>query len=108
MKQSTKALLLSALVFPGLGQLSINKKNKGWSIIVLVIIILSLIIGEVVKKAQLVVEEMQKSGAVMDSESISAAVASVSSFSDNIYLNILLILFVTLWAFAAFDAYRMK
>jgi len=106
MNHSIKAALLSALVFPGLGQLSTGFKKRGWILITINLALLFVIIREIMKKAYVVIAEMQKSGSVMDIESISNTTSKLSGFSDNIFLNSLLILLIISWVYSIFDAYR--
>lgn len=107
MSQAVKAALLSGFIFPGVGQISISHKKRGWLIIATHLVFLSLIIQEVLLKANNVIAEMQKSGSAMDIESISNATSGMVSFSDNSYLNILLILFLFGWFVSILDAYRL-
>ena len=107
MKSSSKAALLSALVFPGAGQISAGHNRRGWIIIAATITVMSLLIRGALQKAQQIIEQMQKSGVVMDMESISKAAAQASGFSDNLFLNILLISLIIIWLFSVLDAYRL-
>ena len=107
MNQSLKSALLSALIFPGVGQISAGDKKKGWIIITLNAAILYLIIREVMQKAYVVIAEMKKNGSAMDIESITNATSKLSGFSDNIFLNSLLILLIVSWCYSIFDAYRI-
>lgn len=107
MNNSIKAALLSALIFPGVGQISAGYKQRGWIIIGVNVMLVFLIIREIMKKAYTVIAEMQKSGSPMDIESVSNATSKLAGFSDNIFLNILLILLVIFWLYSIFDAYRV-
>lgn len=107
MNNSIKAALLSALIFPGVGQISAGYKQRGWIIIGVNVMLVFLIIREIMKKAYTVIAEMQKSGSPMDIESVSNATSKLAGFSDNIFLNILLILLVIFWVYSIFDAYRV-
>ncbi|MDH5660726.1 MAG: hypothetical protein OEY65_06980 [Gammaproteobacteria bacterium] len=107
MNQSVKAALISALIFPGVGQISVGYKKRGWIIIGINVVLFYLIIREIMQPAYLVIAEMQKSGAAMDIESISNATSKLSGFSDNVFLNILLLIFIAGWIITIFDAYRL-
>ena len=107
MNQSVKASLLSALVFPGVGQISLGYKKRGWSIIAIYIVFLYLIISEIMQKAYSIINEMQKNGAAMDIESISVKTSGLVGFSDNTFLNILLMLFIIGWVISIVDAYGL-
>ena len=108
MNQSIKAALLSALIFPGVGQISAGYKKRGWIIIGLNAVLFYLIIREIMQKAHIVIAEMQKNGSAMDIESISNTASKLSGFSDNIFLNILLLIFIAGWIISILDAYRLS
>lgn len=107
MNKSVKAVLLSALVLPGVGQIFLGYKKRGWLIISANIVLLYLIMSEIMQKAYSIIEEMQKSGAAMDIESISNKTAGLAGFSDNTFLNTLLMLFIIGWIISIVDAYRL-
>lgn len=106
MNNSIKAALLSALIFPGVGQISVGNKKRGWGIIGVNVMLVFLIIREVMQKAYTVIAEMQKSGSSVNIESASNATSKLAGFSENVFLNILLILLIILWICSVFDAYR--
>ena len=105
MNKPMKAALLSALIFPGVGQISIGHKKRGWFIIFMSSILLYTMISEIMKQALSLVEKMQKSGVVLDYESISNKTSDLVSFSDNSSLNILLMLLIFGWIVSVIDAY---
>lgn len=106
MKRPLKAFLLSALIFPGIGQISMGYVKRGWLIITINIVLLYFIINEILQKTFLVVEEMQKSGEVINSELISKTANDMTNFSDNAYFNSLLLMLIISWLFSIIDAYR--
>jgi len=107
MNRSIKGVLLSALIFPGFGQIALGYKKRGWTIFVAHIILLYLIISEIMQKAYSIIDEMKKSGAVFDVEIISNKAAALSEFSDNTFLNIVLVLFIFGWFITIIDAYQL-
>lgn len=107
MNMSIKAALLSALIFPGAGQISLGYKKRGWLIIGANIVFLYLVISEIMQKAYSIANEIQKSGAAIDIELISTKTSGLVSFSDNIFLNVLLLLFIIVWISSIVDAYRL-
>ena len=100
-----KGALLSALVFPGAGQISIGHKKRGWFIVVVNCMFLYMMISEIIEQASSLVEKMQESGVALDYESISNKTSELVSFSDNSSLNILLILLILGWIASVVDAY---
>ena len=106
MSQSIKAALLSGLIFPGVGQLSLGYKKRGWLFVGASLVFLYLIISEIIQAAYSVVAEMQKNG-VIDVETISNTTSAMVSFSDNSFLNVLLLLLIAGWVVSIIDAYRL-
>jgi len=107
MNQSVKAALLSGLIFPGVGQLSLGYKKRGWLFIGASLVFLYFIISEIIQEAYSVIAEMQKNGAVIDVEKISNATSGMVSFSNNAFLNVLLLLLIAGWVISIIDAYRL-
>lgn len=105
MNKSVKAALLSGLVFPGAGQLSTGYKKRGWLIVFVICVFLYLIMTKIMQQAASIVEKMQESGVALDIESISSKTSELVGFSDNLYLNTLLVLFVLGWLISVIDAY---
>lgn len=105
MNKSVKAALLSGLIFPGVGQLSIGYKKRGWLIIFVICVFLYLIISEIIQQAASIVEKMQVSGVALDIESISNKTSELVGFSDDSSLNILLVLLILGWIVSVIDAY---
>ena len=108
MNQSVKAALLSAFIFPGLGQIVNGYKKRGWAFVGAVAVLLVLIIYKLVQQAQMVLAEMQKKGTTIDFNEISKVSSEVVSFSDNLFLNIALLLLIVTWFVSIVDAYRLR
>ena len=107
MQQAIKSALLSALIFPGLGQLSAGYKKRGWLIILINCVLMYLMMSEIVQQAYNVINTMQKRGIALDVEKVSNITSSLIDFSSNSYLNSLLIILIISWGYAIFDAYRI-
>lgn len=105
--KSSKAALLSALIFPGVGHISIGYKKRGWLIIATNCVLLYLMISELIEQATKVVERMNESGIKVDAEAISKATSDLVGFSDHLFLNSLLVIFILAWLFSIIDAYRL-
>ena len=107
MNKSIKAALISGLIFPGIGQISIGHKKRGWVIILVNSLFLYMIINEIIQQASSLVEKIQKSGVPLDYESISNKTTELVSISDNSSLNTLLILLIVSWVASVIDAYYL-
>lgn len=106
MNQSVKAALLSALIFPGVGQIVSGYIKRGWSFVTVTLALLALIITKLVQQASMVLDEMQKQGNPVTIEEISKLSSELVSFSSNVFLNITLLLLILTWIASIFDAYR--
>ena len=107
MNKSIKAALISGLIFPGIGQISIGHKKRGWVIILVNSLFLYMIINEIIQQASSLVEKIQKSGVPLDYDSISNKTSELVSFTDNSSLNILLMLLIISWFASVIDAYYL-
>lgn len=107
MNQSVKAALLSALVFPGVGQIVNGHIKRGWTFVAIVAVLLVMLISKLMQQALLVLEEMQKKGAAIDINEVSRISAEVVSFSNNLFLNVTLSILIVTWLISIVDAYRV-
>ena len=62
MKKSTRAILLSALVFPGAGHIYLKRTKTGLTLIGLTLIALIYIISDIIQRAFAVVEQIIQMG----------------------------------------------
>lgn len=103
MKPSTKGALLSALVYPGIGQMSLKSYKRGLALIISVTAALALIINQIIKQATTVLHNIQLSGNSINIDTISAAATNAASGNSS---NGLLTLFITIaWIAGIVDAY---
>lgn len=107
MRKAIKSALLSALIFPGVGQISAGFKKRGWFIVLANCVLLYLLMNEIIQLAYSTINTMKKNDVVMDIETISGATSNQIDFSDNSYLNSLLIILIISWVFSTIDAYRL-
>ena len=107
MRQSIKAALLSGLIFPGVGQIKLGYKKRGGLYIVVMGVFLYLMFREIMQQAYAIIAKMQKSGQPLDIESISNTTSNMASFSDNVYMNSLLLCLIVIWIIAIIDAYLL-
>jgi hypothetical protein len=102
MKRKRIALLLSALVLPGLGHLYLGRKGLGIAIILVVNLLLLLALFVVLKGLGPVIAAKASAGAVTVSPAeVMAALHGVSGFGKG-----LLAAFALVWAFSIADLLR--
>ncbi len=105
MAKPLQAVLLSALVFPGVGQIVSGHKKRGWSIVAVCLLLLIFFIREIMLRAYAVLEKMQQQGVMPDINTVSQLSAELSGFSDNLMLNGLLLALIAVWLLSIVDAY---
>jgi hypothetical protein len=106
MNKAIKAALLSALVFPGSGQLYLKRYWRGLMMMTLVVLALAVMIVRATVVALDSLRIMQVDGKAMDVSAIShlAETSSANIFTDN---TAILVALVVCWVFSIVDAYRI-
>jgi hypothetical protein len=97
MKRKRTALLLSALVLPGLGQLYLGRKTTGIAVIMLVNLLLLLALFVLMKGLAPVIAAQAVSGSVSARE-IHSALDGVAGFGKALLAG-----FALLWVFSIVD-----
>ena len=100
MSRKNRALLLTALVLPGLGQLYIGRKITGMVLIMLVNLLLFLALFVLMKGAAPLITAQVTSGTIKPEDIL----AGLNSIADH--GRALLIAFTLLWGFAVIDILR--
>lgn len=101
MKKSLKAALLSGLVFPGVGQVYLGQRRRGWAVIISVILIFAYIVIHITVNAYREIAAAAAKGAAIDITAIQKSVAASSDFATTAGF----VLLVLLWLGAILDAY---
>ncbi|MCX5837699.1 MAG: hypothetical protein NTW71_04165 [Deltaproteobacteria bacterium] len=104
MKTSIKAALLSALVFPGLGQMYLKRYLRGLIPMVLVLTGLGVLIVQATVGALQILDKIQLQGGTVDMNAVSNLAAGSSAHGDPSSSFISLGIGVC-WVFAVIDAY---
>lgn len=102
MKRKRTALLLNALVLPGLGQLYLGRKATGIAIILLVNLLLLLSLFVVMKGLSPVIAAQAVSGKISAQE-VYAALHGVAGFGKTLLAG-----FALLWIFSIVDVVRVQ
>jgi TM2 domain-containing membrane protein YozV len=104
---ATKAALLSALLFPGWGQLLLKRYKRGVAIILLTVIGVLSIVFYVIQVAVTVLKTAPlKKEAVNFSAVVNLSVEAIKSL-NLFYLLIILLFIILLWIFSIVDAYLL-
>jgi hypothetical protein len=106
MKTAIKAALLSALVFPGVGQMHLKRYLRGLIPMVLTLTGLGVLIAQATVGALQELEKMQIQGGLMDLNAV-ANRAAASSASGDWYSPLIVPMIVVCWLFSVIDAYML-
>jgi hypothetical protein len=106
MNKAIKAALLSALVFPGLGQMYLKRYARGLIPMVIILIGLGLWVVDATVSALRELDRIQIQGGLIDPNAI-AARAAASSASGEWYSPLILPMIVVCWLLSVIDAYRL-
>jgi TM2 domain-containing membrane protein YozV len=106
MKKSIKAALLSALVFPGLGQMYLKRYVRGLIPMVLVLTGLGVLIAQATAGALQVLDKIQLQGGTVDMNAVTNLATASSSHGDS-YSSLISLGIAGCWIFSVIDAYRL-
>ena len=106
MKNTTKAVLLSALVFPGAGHIFLKKYFPAFGFIAAFAFLLSIVISALVERAETISQKILSGDIPLEINAISQALAeqSVTGGQQTSFSGYAL---VFIWLFAMLDTYRL-
>jgi len=107
MKRSSKAALLSGLVFPGLGQISLKKYLRGFALVAASLAALSVIVTTAYQQAQLIVDQMASGQIPLDAGAIAQAFSDSGNTTTGLIDDIALYVLVACWIVGIVDACRL-
>ncbi len=107
MKMSTKAALLSALVYPGAGHFFLKKYFVCVTLVCAFSVPLFLVIRGVVEKTNKVAELIVSGSIPLDLASITEAVSNTVIHADTPESNVRLYVMLLVWFVGVLDAYRV-
>ena len=107
MKRSTKAVLFSGLIFPGLGHMILKQYVRGSILMLATLIALSVIITVATRRALSVVESINSGEMPLDAAALTELASSSMSGADNSTVNFSLIVIVLCWLIGMVDSYRL-
>ncbi len=107
MSKSTKAALLSGLIFPGTGHLYLKSYPRAIALISLMIISVVFYITEAIAQSQKVLAEIEASGKTLSVEEITVLTSQTLAKSDTFLLTVASLVFISCWVFGVIDSYRL-
>lgn len=103
-KSLNKALLLSALIFPGAGQLYLRRAKTGVVLLVTTVICIFTMVASVMTTAMSAVQQIQTSGGIVDMSQISRIATETTQQASNSGFTLALSLIVICWLYSIVDA----
>jgi len=107
MKRSSKAALLSGLIFPGIGHLFLRHYLRGSALLVASLAALSIILTRAYQHALLVVDQITGGDIPLDTGAIAQAISDSASTADSRVDSIAVIVLVACWLAGIIDSYRL-
>lgn len=107
MKTSTKAILASAFVFPGLGQLILKRYISGIGFVSTAAVALLVVLAYVWSIAKRVVDQVLNTHVQAEFLTLHVMVKNELANSNSFILNVSLIVLLLLWMTSIIDTYRL-
>ena len=107
MNKSTKAVLLSALVIPGMGHFYLKKFISAGILIATASVAIYMVISKVLERAMQISDKILSGEVPPDISEITALLSKQASAFDAQLLNIATLVFLIIWFIAIVDAYRI-
>ena len=107
MTKSTKAALLSGLVFPGIGHFVLKRYVRGSILMLVALVAMSATIRIIFQQARAVVDRVVSGEIALDAAAISTVIAAPSGDSDSFVSSVSMTVFLACWLFGIIDSYRV-
>ena len=107
MAKSTKAALLSALVFPGAGHFFLKKHVAGSVLAVAALAPLYLILSKMIERALQITDQILSGKVPLDLVAITEYLTKQRAGADAQLLNIAWVVLIITWLLAIVDSYRI-
>ena len=104
MNRSLPAALLSALVFPGAGQIYLERRRRGWAIVFTVLAALLYLLSHIAGPLMALADEIKDGRLALDPLLIASRVHALG-LVDNPALTAALLVIVACWAGSTIDAF---
>ncbi len=107
MKRSSKAALLSGLIFPGIGHIVLKQYLRGSVLMLFALVALSVIVTRIYQRALTIVDRINSGDIPVDTGAIAEMVSNSTSGADSFIENIALIVLGACWLIGLIDSYRL-
>ena len=107
MKRSSKAALLSGLIFPGIGHIVLKQYLRGSVLMLFALGALSVIVTRIYQRALTIVDRINSGDIPVDTGAIAEMVSNSTSGTDSLMENIAVVVLVACWLIGIIDSYRL-
>ncbi len=107
MKKSTKAALLSGLIFPGLGHMALKQYLRGSILMLAALIALIVIVTKAVEQALAIVDKINSGEIPLESVTITELASQSTGAAEGSILNIAVLVIIACWLIGIIDSYRL-
>ena len=107
MTRSTKAALLSGLIFPGIGHMVLKQYLRGSVLMISALIASSVVVTVVIQRALTIVARINSDDIPIETGAIAEMVSNSINGADGRIENISVIVLVACWLIGIIDSYRL-
>jgi len=107
MKISSKAALLSGLVFPGIGHMVLKQYLRGSVLVLSTLVALSVIVAGIFKRALTIVDRINSGDIPVDTSAIAEMISNSNSGADSLVESTAVIILGACWLIGIIDSYRL-
>ena len=107
MMRTSKAALLSGLIFPGIGHIVLKQYLRGSVLMLFALAALSVVVTRMYQRVLTIVDRINSGDIPVDTGAIAEMVSNSTSGADSLIENIALIVLVACWLIGIIDSYRL-
>ncbi len=107
MKRSSKAALLSGLVFPAIGHMVLKQYLRGSLLMLSALVAFSVIVTTIFQRALTIVDRINSGDIPIESGAIAELVSNSTTGVDSFVENTAVIVLAACWLIGIIDSYRL-
>ncbi len=107
MKKSSKAALLSGLIFPGIGHMVLKQYLRGAVLMLSALVAFSVIVTRIFQRALTIVDRINSGDIPIETGAIAALVSNSTNGVDSFIENTAVIVLAACWLIGIIDSYRL-
>ena len=107
MKRSSKAALLSGLIFPGIGHMVLKQYLRGSVLMLSALVAFSVIVTRVFHRALTIVDRINSGDIPVETSAIAEMVSNSTNGTDSFIENTAVIVLGACWLIGIIDSYRL-